>query len=186
MGARHSAGSAGSKISTGRVANCEPLSYYGPEVKIGMRLKRLRAMRKMSRYELAKRAGISRVHVKRLEEGEQDPTLGTLQRLAKALEVTVDTLLTDPFEKLRRLKTADVLLEAARGGRTGPWFEGVLSDWPDPHIASATQALTRAGLIAKTKDGRTYRATDRGRQFLRRHRLEAPDWIIRAPMIRFP
>jgi transcriptional regulator with XRE-family HTH domain len=58
-----------------------------------VRLKRLRTKQKMSRYKLAQRAGISRVHVKRLEEGEQDPTLGTVARLAKALNVSLAELL---------------------------------------------------------------------------------------------
>jgi len=58
-----------------------------------MRLKALRTKQKMSRYELAQRAGISRVHVKRLEEGQQDPTIGTVRRLAKALNVSMGRLL---------------------------------------------------------------------------------------------
>jgi transcriptional regulator with XRE-family HTH domain len=152
---------------------------------IGRRLKQLREARSLSRQALAEKAGISREYVRKLEAGLQDPTVGLLQRLAKALGVPMDIAMIDPVERLRRLKTAEVLREAVLGGRSGAWFEGALPD-QDPDHARATEALTKGQLIGKTKDGRTYRATDRGREFLRRHRLEGPEWISRAAMIDFP
>jgi transcriptional regulator with XRE-family HTH domain len=47
----------------------------------------------MSQDALAKRAGISRGYLLRLEAGRQDPTLGILTKLAKALKVKVGELL---------------------------------------------------------------------------------------------
>jgi transcriptional regulator with XRE-family HTH domain len=60
---------------------------------IGMKLKRLRKARGLSQYALAKKAKISRVYVNKLEEARSDPTVGMLQRLAKALGVPVTALL---------------------------------------------------------------------------------------------
>ena len=57
-----------------------------------MRLKRFRANRKMSQAALAEKSGVSREYIARLELGQQDPTLGTMQKLAKALKVTVGAL----------------------------------------------------------------------------------------------
>ena len=57
-----------------------------------MRLKQLRADQGMTQETLAKKAGISRVYVARLETGKQDPTLTTLKKLAKAFKVTVGEL----------------------------------------------------------------------------------------------
>ena len=57
-----------------------------------MRLKRLRANRKMSQAALAEKSAVSREYIARLELGQQDPTLGTMQKLAKALKVTVGAL----------------------------------------------------------------------------------------------
>jgi len=57
-----------------------------------MRLKQLRADQGMTQETLAKKAGISRVYVARLETGKQDPTLTTLKKLAKALKVKVAEL----------------------------------------------------------------------------------------------
>jgi transcriptional regulator with XRE-family HTH domain len=60
---------------------------------MGRRLKKLREERDMSRAELAKRAGISREYVRLLESGSYDPTVGTLQNLARALGVALTDLL---------------------------------------------------------------------------------------------
>ena len=60
---------------------------------MGRRLQQLREARDLSRQELAERAAISREYLRRLEAGRQDPTVGTLQRLAKALGVKVTRLL---------------------------------------------------------------------------------------------
>ncbi len=57
-----------------------------------MRLKELRAKRKMSQADLAEASGVSREYIARLELGQQDPTLGTLEKLAKALRVKVGAL----------------------------------------------------------------------------------------------
>ena len=47
----------------------------------------------MSQAELAQRAGLTRVYVTRLEAGRQDPSLSTINALAKALGVKPAKLL---------------------------------------------------------------------------------------------
>jgi transcriptional regulator with XRE-family HTH domain len=59
-----------------------------------MRLKETRTKRGMSQAALAARARITREYVNKLEAGKYDPTVGVLQRLAKALGVPVTKLLT--------------------------------------------------------------------------------------------
>ena len=58
-------------------------------------LRRLRERRQLSQSELARKAKVGRVTLNRLEGGTQDPTLGTLERLAKALGVRLRDLLPD-------------------------------------------------------------------------------------------
>jgi transcriptional regulator with XRE-family HTH domain len=58
-----------------------------------MRIKALRAKRKITQAELAERAGISHGYLARLETGRQDRTITTLEKLAKALKVPVTRLL---------------------------------------------------------------------------------------------
>lgn len=60
--------------------------------RFALRLRRVRADRKMSQVDLAKASGVSREYIARLELAQQDPTLGTMQKLAKALKVTVGKL----------------------------------------------------------------------------------------------
>jgi len=60
--------------------------------RVSKRLKRLRVERGLSQQALASKAKISRGYLARLEAAEQDPTLGVLERLAKALGVLVTAL----------------------------------------------------------------------------------------------
>lgn len=62
---------------------------------LGERLKRLRGRKGLSQEALAKRSGISRVTVARLEAGEQDPHYETLRALAKGLGLPLEKLLVD-------------------------------------------------------------------------------------------
>jgi transcriptional regulator with XRE-family HTH domain len=64
-----------------------------PIENIAMRIKILRKRRKISQEELAARSGISRGYLARLETGRHDPTITTLEKLAKALKVPVGKLL---------------------------------------------------------------------------------------------
>ena len=57
-----------------------------------MKIKRLRAVRGWSQEELAKKAGLARAYIARLEIGRHDPSLSTVVKLAKALKVTVGEL----------------------------------------------------------------------------------------------
>ena len=57
-----------------------------------MRLKKLRTARGMSQEALAKQTHITREYVNKLEAGRYDPTVSVVQRLAKALKVTVAEL----------------------------------------------------------------------------------------------
>jgi transcriptional regulator with XRE-family HTH domain len=64
-----------------------------PIKQMAVRLKQLREARGMTQAELAAKAGLSREYVLRLENASQDPTLSTLEALAKALKVKPADLL---------------------------------------------------------------------------------------------
>jgi transcriptional regulator with XRE-family HTH domain len=61
--------------------------------RMAARLKTLRERRGMTQEQLAKKSGVGRSHLARLETGRQDPTLSTIEKLAKALGVKVGRLL---------------------------------------------------------------------------------------------
>jgi transcriptional regulator with XRE-family HTH domain len=60
---------------------------------MGKRLKKLREAKGMSQAALAEKAELSRGYLIRLEAGRQDPTLGTLERLAEALDMPLRKLI---------------------------------------------------------------------------------------------
>lgn len=57
------------------------------------RIREWRAKRKLSQRELAERSGVSREYIARIELGQHDPTVSTLEKLAKALGVKAARLL---------------------------------------------------------------------------------------------
>ena len=62
---------------------------------LGERIRRFRRRAGWTQEELAKRAGMGRVTLSRLESGDQSPRYRTLVALAKALGVSVSDLLLD-------------------------------------------------------------------------------------------
>lgn len=54
-----------------------------------VRLRKLRADAGMSQYALAKASGVSKQAVSQLESGDSEPTWATVQKLARALGVSV-------------------------------------------------------------------------------------------------
>jgi transcriptional regulator with XRE-family HTH domain len=61
--------------------------------RLAMRLKQLRARKKMTQQALAMKAGVSLGYIARLETERHDPKLSSLRKLAKALGVPVTELL---------------------------------------------------------------------------------------------
>jgi transcriptional regulator with XRE-family HTH domain len=58
-----------------------------------MNLKRTREARGLTQEELARKAGLHRVYVAQIEAQTKVPSLGTLEKLAKALKVKIAELL---------------------------------------------------------------------------------------------
>lgn len=63
--------------------------------KFGKRLRALREERGWSQEEFADRAGLHRTYVLAVERGVRNPTLSVLERLAKALGVSIYVMVED-------------------------------------------------------------------------------------------
>ena len=76
---------------------CEPrYAYYGPRFSLpatGAKIRAVRRERKMSLADLAAKTGIAKPNLSRLETGKHSPRLETLDKLAKALNVSTMRLL---------------------------------------------------------------------------------------------
>lgn len=68
----------------------------------------LRHVRNLSQRQLAARMGVPRTYISKIENGKAMPTLSSLDRLARALQVDISVLLRDP--KVRHQDETAVLM----------------------------------------------------------------------------
>lgn len=61
--------------------------------KLGLNLKRIRTKKAISQGDIARELGVSRGFVSTIENGKTNPTLSTITKLAKALNVSTNELL---------------------------------------------------------------------------------------------
>ena len=61
--------------------------------KLGKNLKRIRTEKGISQGDIVRSVGIDRAFVSNIENGKTNPTLATIVKLAKAINVSVDELL---------------------------------------------------------------------------------------------
>src|SRR5216683_1202534 len=62
---------------------------------IGNRLKELRESKELSQGDIEKRCGLLRCYISRVENGHTVPSVGTLEKMARALEVPMYRLFHD-------------------------------------------------------------------------------------------
>ena len=62
---------------------------------IGERLRDLREQKKMSQGDVEKRTGLLRCYISRVENGHTVPSVDTLEKMARALEIPTYRLFTD-------------------------------------------------------------------------------------------
>jgi len=61
--------------------------------KLGRNLKRIRTAKKLSQGAIGRKLEVHRAYISGIENGKRNPTLATIDKLAKALNVSVDKLL---------------------------------------------------------------------------------------------
>lgn len=71
---------------------------------IGWNLRLLRVERELSQERLALEAKIDRAYVGRVERGMENVTIGTIEALARALDVPVATLFVQPDQDASKPK----------------------------------------------------------------------------------
>ena len=60
--------------------------------KLGMNIKRIRLAKKMSQGDICRKLGIDRSYMSNIESGNKNPTLSSINKLAKTLGVSVSEL----------------------------------------------------------------------------------------------
>ncbi len=84
---------------------------------MGIKVKAIRQRRQLTQAELARRSGIARANIARIEAGIHSPTVPTLRRVAHALGVTFSRLVEEP--------------SYSRTREDGKWLDGGLPEWSE-------------------------------------------------------
>jgi len=87
---------------------------------IGDRLREMREEKKLSQGDIEKRTGLVRPYISRVENNHTVPTIATLEKMARALEIPMYQLFYDGEEppklpNLPKRKTADDLAWGSKG-----------------------------------------------------------------------
>jgi transcriptional regulator with XRE-family HTH domain len=61
--------------------------------KLGENMRKIREEKQMSQGDICRALNLDRAHVSNIENGKQNPTLDTIEKIAQALGVSVDKLL---------------------------------------------------------------------------------------------
>ncbi len=77
--------------------------------KFADKIKDLRKLKDFSQEKLAEKSNLSPTYIGNIERSEQNPTLTTLEKIAKAFNITVEELLNFPDDKkIINAKKADL------------------------------------------------------------------------------
>jgi len=76
--------------------------------KVAKRIRELRKMKKMSQENLAEKANLHPTLIGKIERAEINPTIGSLEKITKALNISLAELLT--FSDDKKIVDADVVI----------------------------------------------------------------------------
>ncbi len=100
---------------------------------IAERLAELRKLNGLTLEELAQRASLTKSYLSKLERGLSSPTIGTVLKLADALEVTVDQLIAKASRanEILHVKAADRIPFSPSAERKGYTYEAIATERVD-------------------------------------------------------
>ncbi|HIH11287.1 TPA: helix-turn-helix transcriptional regulator [Candidatus Woesearchaeota archaeon] len=61
--------------------------------KLGDNIRRIRLAKEMTQGDLCRKLGVDRGYMSNVESGKKNPTLSTIERIAKALDVSIEGLM---------------------------------------------------------------------------------------------
>lgn len=85
-----------------------PAAAESEGLQVAKAVRDLRRVRNLSQRQLATRMNVPRTYISKIENGKAMPTLGSLERLARALQVDISALLRDA--KSRHSNEASLLM----------------------------------------------------------------------------
>ncbi|MCB9759398.1 MAG: helix-turn-helix domain-containing protein [Alphaproteobacteria bacterium] len=124
-------------------------------------VRQLRELRGFTQAQVAKLSGVPRPTIANLESGEANPTLSVLVRVASALQVSIEELISPPRASVRRYRPCDLPVRV----RNGVEVRQLLPD-PIPGLDIERMALPAQGRMSgvpHTAGTREYLTCERGR-----------------------
>jgi transcriptional regulator with XRE-family HTH domain len=85
---------------------------------MGERLKEIREAKKLSQGDIEKKTGLLRCYVSRVENGHTVPSVETLEKFARALEIPLYRLFVDHDQKVKKL---DIRTANSNGDHDSSW-----------------------------------------------------------------
>lgn len=64
-----------------------------PAKKLGENIRRIRLAKDMTQGDLCRKLEVDRAYMSNIESGKKNPTLSTIERIAKALRVSIEELM---------------------------------------------------------------------------------------------
>ena len=64
-----------------------------PAKKLGENIRRIRLAKDMTQGDLCRKLEVDRAYMSNIESGKKNPTLSTIERIAKALSVSIEELM---------------------------------------------------------------------------------------------
>ncbi|GAB2840732.1 helix-turn-helix domain-containing protein [Ferruginibacter profundus] len=82
-------------IFTSFVKNNQTMGEHKVLVKLGERIKTIRVSKNMTQNQLAMECDFEKASLSRIESGKSNPTIRTLYKLSKALEISLEDFFKD-------------------------------------------------------------------------------------------
>ena len=79
-----------------------------PALNLARSIKQLRGLRSFTQQQLAQLSGVPRPTVANLESGSANPTLAVLTRIASALQVSIEELISPPRSSTKHYRAAEL------------------------------------------------------------------------------
>ena len=114
--------------------------------RLGDRVRELRARRGMTRKILAKDSGVSERYLAQLETGQGNASLGILRRVARALDVPLESVVTDTPDEPAELTQSVELLRRLGPGRLAEARALLLKTFGDADAAGRAGRIALIGL----------------------------------------
>ena len=82
---------------------------------LAQNIKSFREKRNLTQAELARQAGVTRASVTLMESGSSNPTLDILIKLSRALQTSLEELISFPYLECRHIKAKEVSQKSEKG-----------------------------------------------------------------------